>query len=166
MILSFAITYALLISQDKAVNSFEVGQNTIEVVEEYEPPEEITGGTVIVKKPYVKNKGNLPCFVRMRADFSDSKAIEFCEEIKINDKWEYNTKDGYYYYKEVLKVGEETEYLFEEIKIKEFKENGTDSYTKANMIDFDINIYAESIQHTDHEGECEQEEYKTVWLWN
>lgn len=159
---SFGVTYAYLIANDSVQNEFTVGENKIEVEEEYDPPKKLEPGIVIPKKPRVKNTGNLPCFVRMRADFSDSAAKEFCEELDIDTvNWEYEA-DGYYYYKKLLPPGESTTELFKQLKIKTVKENG-DALTEADLIDFDVLVFAESCQHEDHVGECTADEYKTIW---
>lgn len=155
--MSFGVTYAYLIAKDKAVNQFTIGENIIEIFENYEPPEKLEPGVEFQKEPYVKNTGNLPCFVRMRADFSNSKAEEFCESLNIDtENWEYNSNDGYYYYKNLLNPNDVTEPLFTKVKIKS-------TINDSDIVDFDILIYAESCQHNDHDGECSLDEYKTVW---
>lgn len=160
---SFGVTYAYLIANDSVQNEFTVGENKIEVEEEYEPPQKLKPGIVIPKKPRVKNTGNLSCFVRVRADFSDSAAKDFCEELDIDKaNWEYDSADGYYYYKKLLKPGESTTNLFTKLEIKTQKANG-DALTDADMIDFDVLVFAESCQHEDHDGACADNEYKTIW---
>ncbi|MGN0536421.1 MAG: hypothetical protein ACI4M3_00395, partial [Acutalibacteraceae bacterium] len=100
---SFTVTYSYLTSQDSSVNTFIVGENTVEITEEYEPPKKLSPGIEFKKSPSVKNTGNLPCFVRVRADFSDSRAEEFCEPLDIDTQnWEYNESSGYYLYKNIL----------------------------------------------------------------
>lgn len=155
---SFGITYAYLIASDSEVNQFTVGENTIEVVEEYEPPEKLIPGMKIKKAPRVENTGNLPCFVRMKAVFSDSAAEKFCEPLEIGVDWDYEAKDGYYYYKKILQPGESTQPLFEWVVIKSMKDDDT-SYTEKEMVDFDILIYAESLE----QGEYGENYYKTAW---
>lgn len=161
---SFGITYAYLIANDSAVNEFTIGDNTVKVVEDkYDPPEKLKPGISFTKNPHVKNMSNLPCFVRMRADFSDSAAKDFCEDLNIDrTNWEYDENDGYYYYKKLLQPGEITTELFTEVVVKTYKEDGT-PYTDSDMIDFDILVYAESCQHNDHNGSCADDEYKTIW---
>lgn len=150
---SFGITYAYLISDDTEINAFTVGETVIEVEEDYDPPEKLEPGISINKKPWVENTGNLPCFVRMRADFSDSKAEAFCEPLDINtEDWEYNSSDGYYYYNKLLKPGEKTSHLFTQIVIKADSE-------LQDMIDFDVPVYAEARQ----QGEYSADEYMKAW---
>lgn len=156
---SFGITYAYLIANDSKVNEFVVGENTIEVVEKFEPPEELNPGTSFVKEPRVENTGNLPCFVRMRADFSDSAAADFCRPLEIDEeKWDLRS-DGYYYYKELLEPGTATDPLFKTVTVK----SEAEGVSEGDMIDFDILIYAESCQHTDHIGDCPDSEYYDIW---
>ena len=61
---SFGMTYAYLIANDSVSNEFTIGENKIEIEEEYDPPEKLTPGIEINKKPSVKNTGNLYCYVR------------------------------------------------------------------------------------------------------
>lgn len=151
--ISFSFTYAYLKDRADEVNAFVVGENKIEVKEEYIPPLEMKPGIGFKKKPYITNTGNLPCFVRMRADFSDSEAEEFCEPLDIDTgNWEYDSADGYYYYKKPLLPGEETPPLFTLVKIR-------DSATLQQMKEFDILIYGESIS----QGVYEADAYKTAW---
>lgn len=158
---SFGIAYAYLIGKETKVNEFTVGENTVEVTEDFEPPEELKPGAVIKKDVRITNTGNLPCFVRLRADFSDSKAKEFCE-YTINASWT-DGQDGWYYYNKLVYPGETTEPFFDgEIAVKTQKEDGN-AYTLADMIEFDILIYVESCQHSDHTGACAEDEYQTVW---
>lgn len=158
---SFGITYAYLISKETKVNEFMVGENTVEVKETFEPPEELKPGASIRKEVQVTNTGNLPCFVRIRADFSDSKAKEFCE-YTINASWT-DGQDGWFYYNKLVPPGEPTEPFFDgDIVIKEEKADGS-AYDQADMIEFDILVYVESCQHSDHTGDCADDEYRTIW---
>jgi len=134
-------TYALLIDTDSVVNTFVAGENEIEIEEFFSPPPELKPGTVIRKEPSVRNTGNLPVFVRVRADFTSSAAEDFCEPLDINlaRGWTGKQADGYYYYEPILRPGQATPALFTTVKIKA----GT---TPAQIKDFDIIVYAESVQ--------------------
>lgn len=154
--LSFGATYAYLITRDEAVNIFTVGETVIEIEEEFDPPPELKPGVEFTKKPHVKNTGNLPCFVRMRADFSISDAEDFCEPLIINNKWVYNATDGYYYYKDLVQPGESTTDLFTKVKIR-------DDVLQTELKEFDLLIYAEAKQHSDHDNNCPNDEFQTVW---
>ncbi len=165
MVMAFTGTYAYLITHDRLVNSFRVGETVIEIVEKFTPPPELAPGSSFDKKVQVKNTGNLPCYARIRVDFSDSRAQEFCEELDINTAdWEYSAGDGYYYYKTLLQPGERSTALFERVTVKTYQDaEGTIPYTAADLIDFDILVYAEARQHTDHDDDCDGVEYRTVW---
>lgn len=153
LVASFGVTYAYLVARDRAVNEFTVGETTIEVVEEFSPPEKLAPGVTFDKKPSVKNTGNLPCFVRMRADFSTSVAEELCEPLDVDgDHWEYHPEDGYYYYVGVLEVGSQTEPLFTKVELR-------DGILESEVVDFDILVYAESCE----QGDRNPEDYTKVW---
>jgi predicted ribosomally synthesized peptide with SipW-like signal peptide len=168
---SFGVTYAYLADSEGRRNSFTVGETIIEVIEDYQPPEQLAPGVSFTKKPWVENTGNLPCYVRMRADFSDSQMQKLCEPLDIDTAdWAYNDADGYYYYKHLLLPGKSTSALFTTVTVKQtITENGTERTLEAvDMQDFDILVYAEAKQHVDHEGDHPAEEYRTVWktVWN
>lgn len=152
---SFGVTYAYLIASDAKLNEFSVGENDIELIEEFTAPEELKPGIEFNKNPYVRNTGDLPCLVRMRVDFSDSNAEQFCvleydghDGINLTGGWTDKSADGYYYYTKILQPGEYTPALFDKVRIKE---DGEDGNPKYEMIDFDIMIYVESKewQYTD-----------------
>lgn len=153
---SFGVTYSYLIANDAKLNEFSVGENDIEIIEEFEAPEELKPGITFPKEPSVRNTGDLPCLVRMRVDFSDSNAEDFCVlkydgNYGVNrtggwtDKYKY--VDGYYYYTKILQPGESTPPLFDEVYIKDEKDQ--EGNPKYEMIDFDIMIYVESKEWRD-----------------
>lgn len=153
---SLGITYSILtVKSDKIVNTFIVGENVIEISETFEPPVVLIPGVSFRKEPIIQNTGNISCYVRARADFSDSKAEEFCEKLDIGNKW-IDGKDGYYYYTELLEVGKKTDPLFTTVTIKTKKATG-DDYQKDELIDFDILVYAESVYANG------QESYQKAW---
>lgn len=144
---SFGATYSYMKASDEVVNNFEIGRNEIEVTEEYEPPKELKPGVSFTKKPSVKNTGNISCWVRMRADFSDSEMEKLCN-FTINKtpdsnggSWTEKQDDGYYYYTQKLNPNDKTSSLFagneNNIKIDE-------NITEDKLVNFDILIYAES----------------------
>lgn len=136
---SFGASYSYMQASDEAVNEFTIGRNEIEVTEEYEPPKELKPGVAFTKKPTVTNTGNIACWVRMRADFSDSEMEKLCE-FTIDSDW-IEKSDGYYYYTRKLEPGKSTSSLFagteNNIKI-------SDGVTEEKFVNFDILIYAES----------------------
>ena len=62
---------------DKKANTISVGENKIEITEDFTPPAEMTPGcNVYKKKVSVKNAGNTDAFVRVFLDFSNIEAVE------------------------------------------------------------------------------------------
>ena len=153
---SFGVTYAFLITQESNSNVFIVGEIRAEVEEDFEPPAELHPNSSFKKAPYARNTGNLPCFIRMRADYSTVKAGSFCTLTGgSSEYWELGA-DGYYYYKQLLDPGELTaEPPFDHVDIGNCNEN--------DLENFDILIYVEAIQHTDHNGDHAATEYKDAW---
>ena len=161
---SFGVTYAYLTASDSKVNEFKVGENDIQIEETFEAPEKLTPDTNIKKEPRVYNTGELPCYVRMRADFSDSNAEKFCTVNYNEDKWTEKQADGYYYYKEILMPGKKTEPLFTTVHINEYVDGK--KIEEKDMIDFDIIIYAESRHAESLQNDADSTEadyYITVW---
>ncbi len=152
---SFGTSYAYLTAYNESVNEFTVGATLVEVQEEFAAPKELKPGMTFKKKPSVYNSGNLPCYVRIRADFSTSKAQEFCTLDMNTTDWELST-DGYYYYKELLEPEQSTPPLFTTVSI-------SSSCSADDLIGFDIYVYSEAVQHPDHEGDHPADEYMTVW---
>lgn len=170
-------TYAYFTYLDSAENVFEVGTNTIEVDEDYEPPEEITTGeTRFLKTVRIKNTGTIPCFIRMFCEFSDSD-IEKYTEVLVGDEWikaedlhsaeledwvyipeEDGKLGGYFYYTKPVEPDESTKPIFKEVKVTIPSTEGD----KAK--DFDIIVYSESVQIKDYNGN----DYADGWMgaWN
>ena len=74
-LLGFGTTQAYLTYQQRLTNHFQVGYNEITVTEEYDPPDEIVPGekTEFRKAVQVGNTGAIPCYVRVRLEYSDSQ---------------------------------------------------------------------------------------------
>lgn len=164
LICGMGTTWAYFTYSRMADNTFHVGNNSIEIVEEYEPPRKLeTGENVFLKRVQVKNTGSVPCFVRVFADFSDY-AIREHAEISSDGTiyhiaeayaehlpygWVFIGEDesllgGFYYYTKPLEPGTTTVSLFEKIKC---------SFDSADQIrPFDILIAAESVQIRDRFG--------------
>lgn len=171
---SFGVTYAYLKTETSATNSFVVGENSIKVEENYETVMTLGPG-IVNKDPKVTNTGNIPCYVRMRVDFSDGNAKKFCTLQITDDKkgdWVYCSADGYYYYTKVLEPNDSTEPLFTSVCISETATSGDSEQTETGTSDsseqtetaklsaFNINVYAESKQAADL---GKDDTYQTVW---
>ena len=166
-----ALVYAYLSDLGGLENKFTVGNNSVEVEENFDPPPELKeGDNPFVKMVRITNTGNVPCYVRVFFDFSDSEVKENAKiSASINDMkdltastW-YSYEDykehlpegwvyiadgplgGCFYYTEQLKVGESTPNLFEAVNAV-FK-------NAESVTDFEIIIVTDSVQVTDKNGE-------------
>ena len=89
------------------------------------------------KNPKVKNIGDSDAIVRVRIEITPSSQKDNLEFIDQDNQSQWKQEDdGYYYYQNVLKAGEETDTLFDQVKIKDIEK----------MEDFDIIVYHEAIQ--------------------
>lgn len=145
-------TRALLLSVTGTVtNTFTVGSIETEI-HEY-----IDG---LTKKPYVKNVGKNPCYIRMRAEVSpikaDEKLNDYVDGID-SDNWSFNSKDGFWYYKGAVEPNETTTPLFTSVKEEKAK-------ALAEGTEFDIILYQEAVQAevTTPDGE-KLTEYADIW---
>ncbi|MCH5211708.1 MAG: hypothetical protein J1G06_01700 [Oscillospiraceae bacterium] len=70
-------TYAYLTDMGQLNNEFTIGRNNIDIEENYNPPSELTeGDNIFTKEVQIENTGNVDCYVRVFADFSDSAVKE------------------------------------------------------------------------------------------
>ena len=126
-----------LISNDKIVNSFHVGNSELEIVEDFESPQQLTPGQVITKKVRIKNTGLCPCQTRVLVAFSDSKAQKNARiDYNLND-WELRD-DGYWYSKTSLQPGEMSPCLFESVTIP-------GGAAPEDLKSFEIIVYSECV---------------------
>ena len=81
-------TYAYLTDMGKLNNEFTIGRNNIDIQEEYNPPSELKqGDNTFIKEVQIENTGDVDCYIRVFADFSDSKVKEnaFLSPDKLTD---------------------------------------------------------------------------------
>ena len=151
-------TYAYLSGKDNANNPISVGENTIEVDEEFELPKELVPGISYTKSPKVTNTGNMDCYVRMCVYYSDESVSRYTTINFDTTNWTYNPDDGYYYYHHIVHPGESSTPLFTEVTILSQIDNGDGTFTDVtqdDLIDYDIIIYAESVQAADYSSATE-----------
>lgn len=130
---------AYMSDKDEQTNSFTIGINEIEIIEDYEPVADPQPGDRIRKEVTVKNIGTVSCYVRIFAQCSNGMISDYLTFDFDTQHWTAKQSDGYYYYKYVLAPNEITTPLFTMALLS------TDM--PENMLkDFDIIIYAESIQ--------------------
>ena len=139
LLISFPVISAYLSDADTAENKLTVGGNRIELIEDFQPPKELLPGTSFTKDVKVENVGPNDCYVRIKAVFTDSDMEKYCTVDFNTTDYVYNSEDGFYYYKEILKSGETTPSLFTTVSL-------SDSITAEEIKDFDILVYTESYQ--------------------
>lgn len=165
LLLTAGGTMAYFTYQQHLGNTFSVGENRVEITEEYEPPKESgIGDNIYKKKVQVKNTGSAPCFVRVIAEFSDSQVRDksflspdgesFYSASgyagHLPDSWAYiplgedGLLGGYYYFTEPVAPGRSTTALFEAVN--------SHFDTQEEIKDYEIIIYAESVQTRDRFG--------------
>lgn len=102
--------------------------------EAYEDVKDILPGQVISKIPRIRNDGN-DCYIRVKLELEGTE--ESIEAQEIGEKWKEG-KDGYLYYTDILKTGDETD-LFQSVKIPE-------DFAQEEESAFRLEIHAEGIQ--------------------
>ena len=139
-------------------NTIVLGYNKIVLNENYIPPLKMEPGVSFTKEPYVTNAGNVDCYVRVRIEVSDSR-VEKDLTIDYNSSEDFNSesadwykKDGWYYYKKILKPGEDTKSLFKTVTI-------SDTADELILDGFDIYVYSESVQTVKDKSMMEVWEY-------
>lgn len=138
--ISVGATFAYLTDKQSVTNTFTVGDVKIAVEEpEWNKPEashEIAPNVAVAKNPSVKNTGKNTCYVRVKVEYDTN--IFVLQDIDAG--WEYNTTDGYYYYKTPVAKNTSTTDLFKSVKMLDTFKEGTSS-TNLNVI-----VNAEAVQ--------------------
>lgn len=158
------VTVSYLTAYDNKMNAVGVGKNPIQIQEEFPDPTPAPqpGGKKAYKK--VVTIANAPdgasgfqvdCYVRVYISYNNSdigKAVMLQGVDTAN--WVYNQKDGYYYYRTILKEKERTTPLMTGFVIDPAQmERAYEEYIDS----FEINIYTESIGTQDYES------YQSAW---
>lgn len=167
-IVSVSASFALFSSWKTAENNLSVGHNEIEVVEDFDPPPKLEQDTTFRKTVQVRNTGNVPCYVRVFADFSDSEIRDVAlfsadgatfspvadYQANLPQGWVYDKNTNYYYYTVPVQPGEATPALFHSVQVKFPNEQ--------SVREFQIIVSADSIQTAGADG-VEIGNYKTAW---
>lgn len=159
-------------------NVLSVGYNEIEIIEKYDPPQELKEGTnSYTKRIQIKNTGNVSCYLRAAVKFSDSDITEISEispdgihyyaaseyTSYLPDNWIYVPEEeddllgGFYYYIKDLAPGSQSEPLLEKIK--------TTFSKPEDVCAYEIFVYGESVQTLDKNGQefTGSEPYLEAW---
>lgn len=166
----------LTANSNKQVNSVSVGYDSVEIVEDFNPPTKQKTETIYKKSVRVRNNGTVPCYVRVYVDFSSSEIRDISSfsldgtnyysasrnssdsSAYINhlpDKWKFipdnsdpSSLAGYFYYIEPLSPDNNISNISDELL----------TFVKTrypNTIEpqqYDIIVYAESVQTIDKNG--------------
>lgn len=168
-------------------NKVTIGYDSVEITEDFVPPEKQAVVTTYKKEAAVKNNGTVPCFARVYVDFSDSEirdisyfsksdTTEFYSASKdttnpeayinhLPEDWvfvpesENSPLAGYYYYTKALEPEDSSTLLFSYVK--------TDyTSTDIGIRQYDIIIYAESLQTVTQDSvdqRLEENGWRTAW---
>lgn len=158
-------TRATLKDDDYQANNFSYGDVTTELVEEFEPPENLPVGKPYTKKVSVKNSGELPAFVRVLVSVevlgkaetegvpillpgTIGKEVNLLNEkgapIQDDENW-VDGKDGFYYYLKAIEPGQTTPSLFESVEARKDMIKDNPLYDEARL---DIHVKTEGIHTT------------------
>ena len=172
---------AYFAAKDEKPNMVAVGEDTVSIAETFTPPDQTKPYQKLVK---ISNTGTIPCYVRARIEFSDSDSqshASFSGETAdpeasapadntffpadptdsdsytkhLPADWVYNETDGYYYYKNAVKPGEETNALLAWVKMN----YGNNEQAAAH----DIYVYSESVQTVDPKTGSAYTDYSDAW---
>lgn len=143
---------AYMVDKETAENLMTIGENTIEIVENFQPPVDgYRPGDRVTKEIKVKNIRSVPCYVRVylrsneeeyavpiNKSFSNTQSIMYASDVFSN--W-WADGYGWYYYLKPLEVGETTTNLIDEVYMvfNEF-------VYWFEMPNIDMYVYAESVQ--------------------
>lgn len=128
---------AYMSDAERADNEFSIGGSNIDIVEEFDPPKELTPGVSFTKNVSVKNEGPNSCYVRVMAVFTNGDMGNYCTVDWNKTDWVYDESDGYWYYTKSVPDNGSTTSLFTTVTLSED--------TPESMIQsFDMIVYAES----------------------
>jgi hypothetical protein len=135
---------------DSDENIVGVGRNTTTIEEVFPDPSPVPlpENPQYTKRVWVSNEpaGNgysVDCYVRVLLLYSDYDIGRAVTLLNLNlSDWEYR-EDGYYYYRQVLRTGEETSTLFEGFSIDSTK---VEDSCRSVLDTFSISVYEESVQ--------------------
>lgn len=140
--------YSVLGEATNVITSGDIRCRIVEKMGNSEFPKEgvyIMPGRIISKKVSVQNTGNHPFWLRVRLiNAVDSSTLSAdVLELDINRTDWIHGKDGYYYYRRILKPGKETEKLFTQVKVA----GSADNTYKGKTVKLTVCAYAVQSEH-------------------
>ncbi len=117
LIVSIGVTFALFFSNTSRENIYDLGNFNVVTSETFESPSSWMPGDKINKTITATNNGDISAVFRVKyverwedANGNDITSSVSPNTVTINyaneNQWYYNSDDGYYYYKNVLKPGD------------------------------------------------------------
>ena len=190
VVMSIGITLAYLSDTEYVDNPISIKEGIVSIIESFPPVSEQHMENSFTKEVKVKNTGTVPCFVRVYADFSDSRIADIAK-VKKNDgnevvSWSdfkttpstdwvyvaendstYNEKmRGYFYYTKAVEPNSETStYLIKGVNVDYNGDNNTDSNIDK-IQDFEMIVYTETVQTTEIDASgtvYNDDKWKKAW---
>lgn len=133
MMVPFSIAY--LTHVETKENRMTIGHNDVMIEEDFTPPKGWGSDTEYEKVVKVRNKGSVPCYIRVYVALSDTDIPAVLD----HDTTQWGQKsDGYWYYDSIVDPGAATSPLFTKVSIGDAG--------AEQLKTFDIIVYAESVQ--------------------
>lgn len=164
-------------------NKFTVGNVTISIQEQFNPPASMpVGTTTYQKKVTFRNDGTVDAYARVNFAFSNTDVSNLSQishdggntwysvadfKSHLPNGWAYKasgTLGGYYYYTQPLAPGASTPPLFTHVRTT-FQNKTADTNQTINNTprDYDIYVYAEGLQQMKLDGSKKHTSYETAW---
>lgn len=180
----FAIhsTLAYLSNETETVNKFTIGNVTAEIIETFNPVTLQTGINSYVKKVQVRNSGTVPAYGRVYLGFSDLDVegistlscdggstwhtLSYIKEHPPTG-WVYKSSgalSGYFYYKNPIKPDGVTPVLITNVKTEFINKTADTNQTINKTVrNYDVLVYAETVQRAKLNGSGLNSSYETAW---
>lgn len=164
-ILCIGGTAAFFSDYDQRTNCAAVGRNDTEIQEDFPSPSdpgdhenpEYKKTVWVSNSSSAENGFNVNCYVRLALSYSNYDIGKAVTLLGLDtNNWKYNSDDGYYYYKHLLREGETTTPLFTGFRINR---NSVDTLYQDYISDFQINVYEESVEAGDFT------DYQSAWKY-
>ena len=180
LLVTIGVTFALYFTSSSYLNKYKVGNYNLVTSETFTSPNNWQPGEKIAKSVYATNDGDVPAAFRVKytekwedSNGNDITATVPSDAVILNfvnvSQWEYNSSDGYYYYKYRVDPGKSSSSFISSIKLNDNLVgdvdcvNNGDTYNCTSNLTglmgatYTITFLKETVQHT---------KYQTVWNTN
>lgn len=107
MMLASVSAYAFVQASTTVSNGFSIAECSIEIVEDFRVPDDVSPGSTIVKDVRFENTGAGKSFVRAFVEFDDASVSQWAQ-IEYNEADWKKADDGYWYCSQALDEGQLT----------------------------------------------------------